>query len=72
MSDDKEIDPSEFVQHIRQLGAQRDQQDLDRVRKLEEELIKGKSERLARRAGECARECLCVFVCLCGRAWGGV
>ncbi|KAF2124696.1 hypothetical protein P153DRAFT_125259 [Dothidotthia symphoricarpi CBS 119687] len=50
MAEDKDLDPSEFVQHIRQLGAQRDQQDLDRVRRLEEELIKGKSERMARRA----------------------
>lgn len=46
-----EIDPSEFVQRIRQLGEQRDQQDAERVKKLEEELIQGRSERLARRAG---------------------
>ncbi|KAF1844138.1 uncharacterized protein K460DRAFT_158709 [Cucurbitaria berberidis CBS 394.84] len=46
----EEIDPSEFVQRIRQLGEQRDQQDADRVKKLEEELIQGRSERLARRA----------------------
>lgn len=49
MSDD--LDPSEFVQRIRQLGEQRDQQDAERVKKLEEELIQGRSERLARRAG---------------------
>jgi len=46
-----EVDPSEFVQRIRQLGEQRDQQDAERVKKLEEELIQGRSERLARRAG---------------------
>jgi hypothetical protein len=46
-----EIDPSEFVQRVRQLGEQRDQQDAERVKKLEEELIQGRSERLARRAG---------------------
>ncbi|KAF2026219.1 hypothetical protein EK21DRAFT_74628 [Setomelanomma holmii] len=46
-----EIDPTEFVQRIRQLGEQRDQQDAERVKKLEEELIQGRSERLARRAG---------------------
>jgi hypothetical protein len=51
-----EIDPTEFVQRIRQLGEQRDQQDAERVKKLEEELIQGRSERLARRAG--------VFVCV--------
>ncbi|KZM20357.1 hypothetical protein ST47_g8529 [Ascochyta rabiei] len=43
-------DPSEFVERIRQLGEQRDQQDTDRVKKLEEDLIQGRSERLARRA----------------------
>ncbi|KAF1995699.1 hypothetical protein P154DRAFT_444947 [Amniculicola lignicola CBS 123094] len=48
MSED--LDPSEFVQRIRQLGEQRDQQDAERVRKLEEEIIQGRSERLARRA----------------------
>ncbi|KAJ4362665.1 hypothetical protein N0V95_001373 [Ascochyta clinopodiicola] len=46
-------DPSDFVERIRQLGEQRDQQDADRVKKLEEELIQGRSERLARRAGGC-------------------
>ena len=49
----QEIDPSEFVQRIRQLGEQRDQQDAERVKKLEEDLIQGRSERLARRAGGC-------------------
>lgn len=47
----EELDPTEFVQRIRQLGEQRDQQDAERVRKLEEEIIQGRSERLARRAG---------------------
>ncbi|CAO2652357.1 Nn.00g006400.m01.CDS01 [Neocucurbitaria sp. VM-36] len=46
----EEIDPSEFVQRIRQLGEQRDQQDAERVKKLEQDLIQGRSERLARRA----------------------
>lgn len=49
-----EIDPSEFVQRIRQLGEQRDQQDAERVKKLEEDLLQGRSERLARRAGTSA------------------
>jgi hypothetical protein len=48
----EDLDPSEFVQRIRQLGEQRDQQDAERVKRLEEELIQGRSERLARRAGE--------------------
>lgn len=46
-----EINPKEFAQRIRELGAERDQQDAERVKKLEEELIQGRSERLARRAG---------------------
>ncbi|KAF2119875.1 hypothetical protein BDV96DRAFT_485510 [Lophiotrema nucula] len=46
----EEIEPSEFVRRIRDLGAQRDQQDAERVRKLEEEVLKGREERMARRA----------------------
>jgi hypothetical protein len=52
-----EVDPSEFVQRIRALGEQRDQQDAERVKKLEEELIQGRSERLARRAGTYSESC---------------
>jgi len=48
---DSEINPKEFAQRIRELGAERDQQDAERVKKLEEDLIQGRSERLARRAG---------------------
>jgi len=44
--DSKEIDPSEFVQRIQRLGDQRDREDAERVKKLEEELIQGRSERL--------------------------
>jgi hypothetical protein len=54
MADDMDLDPSGFVQRIRQLGEQHDQHDqheAERVKKLEEELIQGRSERLARRAG---------------------
>jgi hypothetical protein len=46
----EEMDPTEFVQRIRQLG---DQQDAERVKKLEEDLIQSRSERLARRHGGC-------------------
>jgi hypothetical protein len=51
MADEKDLDPSGFVQRIRQLGEQQDQHDAERVKKLEEDLIQGRSERLARRAG---------------------
>jgi len=49
MSNSDEVD--QFLQRMRALSEQRDQQDADRVKKLEEELIQGRSERLARRAG---------------------
>lgn len=47
----EEIDTQEFVQRIRQLGEQQDQHDADKAKKLEEDLIQQRSERLARRAG---------------------
>ncbi|KAF2997944.1 hypothetical protein E8E13_005616 [Curvularia kusanoi] len=43
-------DPQDFVQRIRQLGEQQDQHDAERAKKLEEDLIQQRSERLARRA----------------------
>jgi ketopantoate reductase len=49
MSED--LDPAEFVERIRRLGEHRDHEDAERLRKLEEEIIQGRSERLARRAG---------------------
>ncbi|KAF2200181.1 hypothetical protein GQ43DRAFT_374455 [Delitschia confertaspora ATCC 74209] len=48
MSDD--VDATKFLKHIRQLSEQRDQEDAERVKKLEEEIIQGRNERLARRA----------------------
>jgi hypothetical protein len=47
----EEIDTQEFVQRIRQLGEQQDHHDAEKAKKLEEELIQQRSERLARRAG---------------------
>lgn len=48
----EEIDPQDFVKRIQQLGReQHDEQEAARVKKLEEDLILGRSERLARRAG---------------------
>ena len=49
MSNSDEVD--QFLQRMRTMSEQRDQQDAERVKKLEEELIQGRSERLARRAG---------------------
>lgn len=53
--DPNDLDPSEFVQRIRELGQKRDQEDAERFRQLEEDIAKGRSERLARRAGELRR-----------------
>ncbi|KAL1598775.1 hypothetical protein SLS60_007917 [Paraconiothyrium brasiliense] len=50
MSNPDEVDPRQFLERMRTLSDQRDQQDAERVKKLEEELIQGRSERLARRA----------------------
>lgn len=51
MSAPDEVDPRQFLERMRTLSDLRDQQDAERVKKLEEELIQGRSERLARRAG---------------------
>lgn len=53
MSNSDEVD--QFLQRMRTMSEQRDQQDAERVKKLEEELIQGRSERLARRAGRPCR-----------------
>ena len=37
MAEDRDIDPSEFVQRIRQLGEQHDQHDAERVKKLQKD-----------------------------------
>lgn len=56
----EELDPKEWLQRVQQLKDQRDEQDAERVKKLEEELIQGRSERLARRAG--MLPCLCPII----------
>ena len=59
----EELDPQDFMKRIRQLGEQQDQQDTERVKKLEEDLILSRSERLSRRAGGCT--CLvCMSRCM--------
>ncbi|KAL5454440.1 hypothetical protein PMIN07_007540 [Paraphaeosphaeria minitans] len=51
MSNQDEVDPRQFLERMRTLSDLRDHEDAERVKKLEEELIQGRSERLARRAG---------------------
>ncbi|KAF2641877.1 hypothetical protein P280DRAFT_286912 [Massarina eburnea CBS 473.64] len=48
MSNPEEVD--QFMQRMRTMSDQKDRQDDERVKKLEEEIIQGRSERLARRA----------------------
>ncbi|EON62213.1 hypothetical protein W97_01433 [Coniosporium apollinis CBS 100218] len=47
---DDDLDPSVFLQRIRQLGEQRDQEDAARLAQLESDILQGRSERLLRRA----------------------
>jgi len=42
-------DVNDFLQRIKELGAKRDQEDEERNRKLEEEILQGRKERQARR-----------------------
>jgi hypothetical protein len=45
-------DVNDFLQRIKELNDKRDQEDEERNRKLEEEILQGKKERQARRAGK--------------------
>ena len=45
-------DVNDFLQRIRELGDRRDREDEERTRKLEEEILQGRKERQARRAGK--------------------
>ncbi|KAJ9667194.1 hypothetical protein H2201_002715 [Coniosporium apollinis] len=47
---DDDLEPSVFLRRIRQLGEQRDQEDAARLAQLENDILQGRSERLARRA----------------------
>lgn len=45
-------DVQDFLMRIRELGDRRDQEDEERTRKLEEEVLQGRMKREARRVGE--------------------
>ncbi|KAL8964590.1 MAG: hypothetical protein Q9183_004349 [Haloplaca sp. 2 TL-2023] len=49
-ADDGSEDINDFLLRIRELGDQRDREDEERTRKLEEEILQGRKERQARRA----------------------
>ena len=55
-------DVNDFLQRIRELGDKRDKEDEERTRKLEEEILQGRKERQARRAGQCFVVCPCLEV----------
>jgi hypothetical protein len=44
-------DINDFLLRIRELGERRDKEDEERTKKLEEEILQGRKERQARRAG---------------------
>lgn len=44
-------DVNDFLQRIRELGERRDKEDEERTKKLEDEILQGRKERQARRAG---------------------
>lgn len=47
-----DLDPAAFLKSVRELSEKREREDNERYRKLEEEIEKGRQERLARRVGE--------------------
>lgn len=51
LSDGSE-DVTDFLRRIKELGDKRDREDAERTRKLEEEIMEGRRQREARRAGE--------------------
>jgi len=44
-------DVQEFLKRIRELSEKREQEDIERTRKLEEEILEGRRQREARRLG---------------------
>lgn len=59
-SNESSEDVNDFLQRIRELGERRDKEDDERTKKLEEEILQGRKERQARRAGTSL-----VFLTLC-------
>lgn len=56
INDQDDLDPAAFLKSVRELSEKREREDNERFRKLEQEVEKGRQERLARRAG--------AFLCL--------
>jgi hypothetical protein len=52
MSNTSDLDPTQFVQRIRLLSEQQDQEEAERARKLEQNILQGRAERERKRAGK--------------------
>lgn len=50
--EESDLDPAAFLKSVRELSERREREDMERYRKLEEEVQKGREARAARRAGE--------------------
>jgi flagellar motility protein MotE (MotC chaperone) len=62
-AEEDDLDPAAFLKSVRELSEKREREDNERYRKLEEEIEKGRQERLARREGELAchwRDMTCI------------
>lgn len=49
--DESDLDPAAFLKSVRELSEKREREDSERVRRLEEEIEKGRQERAKRRQG---------------------
>lgn len=49
--DDNDLDPAKFLQSVRELSDRREREDLERFRKLEEDIAQGRQQRLERKLG---------------------
>jgi hypothetical protein len=50
-NDSEESEVNNFLQNIKELSNRRDSEDQERAKRLEEEILQGRRERQARRAG---------------------
>ena len=64
-------DVNDFLRRIQELSQKRDQEDEERNRKLEEEIMQGRRERQARRAGSYMRRAMLMLCFFCPPAFPG-
>lgn len=51
LAEDSDLDPAAFLKSVRELSEKREREDNERFRKLEEEIEKGRQERIRRKEG---------------------